>query len=192
MSNLRLVTVACIIFSSLLSVDGYCRSTQASISREKIERSAYRRQSWPLQMSVDPTVENPVSIRQSFMSTSRNLMISLSVVALSTVTAKVQQAVADVEVDVAVAIAPIERTSPPIITCKVYLDIKIANYTEESTGTNKGADGSGRVVFGLYGKDAPDSVARVRHHIYFFSALIDSQYNLNRPLFQTLQAGSFE
>jgi len=49
-------------------------------------------------------------------------------------------------------------SSTPIITHKVFLDIKIANYTEESIGKNRGALGSGRVVFGLYGKDAPQSV----------------------------------
>jgi len=48
--------------------------------------------------------------------------------------------------------------STPVITHKVFLDIKIANYTEESIGKNRGALGSGRVVFGLYGKDAPQSV----------------------------------
>ena len=46
----------------------------------------------------------------------------------------------------------------PKITQKAYLDLKIANYTEESVGKNRGAYGSGRVVFGLYGKDAPKSV----------------------------------
>lgn len=48
----------------------------------------------------------------------------------------------------------------PEITRKVYLDIKIANYTEESVGKNRGAIGSGRIVFGLYGKVAPNSVER--------------------------------
>ena len=43
---------------------------------------------------------------------------------------------------------------------KVYLDIKIANYTEESTGRNRGATGSGKIVIGLYGKAAPESVKR--------------------------------
>ena len=47
--------------------------------------------------------------------------------------------------------------SKPLITQKVFLDIKIANYTEESIGRNRGAYGSGRVTFGLYGKDAPKS-----------------------------------
>jgi len=42
-----------------------------------------------------------------------------------------------------------------IITDRVFMDIKIANYTEESIGTNRGARGSGRVVLGLYGKAAP-------------------------------------
>lgn len=46
----------------------------------------------------------------------------------------------------------------PRITQKAYIDIKIANYTEESTGTNRGAKGSGRIVFGLYGDIAPRSV----------------------------------
>ena len=46
------------------------------------------------------------------------------------------------------------------ITDKVFLDIKIANYTEESTGRNRGATGSGKVVIGLYGKAAPESVKR--------------------------------
>ena len=43
----------------------------------------------------------------------------------------------------------------PEITDIVYLDIKIANYTEESIGTNRGAYGSGRIFLGLYGNDAP-------------------------------------
>lgn len=47
----------------------------------------------------------------------------------------------------------------PAITAKVYLDIKIANYSEESIGTNRGASGSGRVVIGLYGIDSPKNVA---------------------------------
>lgn len=46
----------------------------------------------------------------------------------------------------------------PVITDKIYMDIKIANYTEESIGKNKGASGSGRIVIGLYGKAAPESV----------------------------------
>eukprot|EP01035_Chromulina_nebulosa_P024217 gene24218-31482_t len=53
---------------------------------------------------------------------------------------------------------PVAAASKPLITQKVFLDIKIANYTEESIGRNRGAYGSGRVVFGLYGKDAPKSV----------------------------------
>ena len=51
-----------------------------------------------------------------------------------------------------------EAERKPEITHKVFLDIKIANYTEESTGTNRGANGSGRIVFGLFGKDSPLSV----------------------------------
>ena len=51
-----------------------------------------------------------------------------------------------------------DSTNSPAVTHKVFLDIKIANYTEESIGTNKGAIGSGRLIIGLYGKDAPESV----------------------------------
>jgi hypothetical protein len=48
----------------------------------------------------------------------------------------------------------------PQITHKVFLEVKIANYTEESRGTNQGAAGSGRLVIGLFGNDAPKSVKR--------------------------------
>ena len=48
----------------------------------------------------------------------------------------------------------------PVITDRVVLNVKIANYTEESIGKNKGAAGSGDIVIGLYGKAAPESVAR--------------------------------
>jgi hypothetical protein len=44
------------------------------------------------------------------------------------------------------------------ITSVVYLDVKISNYTEESVGKNLPARGSGRLVIGLYGNDAPESV----------------------------------
>ena len=56
------------------------------------------------------------------------------------------------------SIARAEDVTTPEITTRVKLDIKIANYTEESIGTNKGAAGSGSVILGLYGKDAPQSV----------------------------------
>ena len=52
------------------------------------------------------------------------------------------------------------EASKPIITDMVYMDIKIANYTEESTGRNFGAAGSGRIIIGLFGKVAPESVKR--------------------------------
>ena len=45
----------------------------------------------------------------------------------------------------------------PRITDKVYMTIRIANYTEESVGKNKPGAGSGRIVFGLYGQSAPQS-----------------------------------
>ena len=48
----------------------------------------------------------------------------------------------------------------PEITQKVYIDIKIANYTEESIGLNRAATGSGRIIIGLYGKASPLSVKR--------------------------------
>jgi hypothetical protein len=159
MSKIPFLSVACIIVASFF-VDGYQRTPQAFLHRTKVE-SLQRRESCSLQMSGDYSGENPVSMRQHFLSNSRNLMISLSVVALSTGTLNTQRANAEVAIAEA-AKAPAQKATEPLITNKVYLDIKIANYTEESTGTNKGADGSGRVVFGLYGKEAPDSVARVR------------------------------
>jgi hypothetical protein len=159
MSSIPFLSVACIIVASLF-VDGYRHAPKALLHRTKVE-SLQSRESCSLQMSRDYSGENPVSMRQHFLSNSRNLMISFSVVALSTGTLNTQRAAAEMATAEATR-APMQRATEPIITSKVYLDIKIANYTEESTGTNKGADGSGRVVFGLYGKDAPDSVARVR------------------------------
>ena len=46
------------------------------------------------------------------------------------------------------------------ITDYAYFDLKIANYTEESIGTNRGARGSGRIKIALFGKEAPKSVSR--------------------------------
>ena len=62
-------------------------------------------------------------------------------------------------------VVPFVMSSPsialePEITHKVYIDFKIANYTEESIGRNRPGDGSGRIVFGLYGNDAPKTVAQ--------------------------------
>ena len=53
---------------------------------------------------------------------------------------------------------PIEASKK--ITALAYIDIKIANYTEESRGKNRAALGSGRLIIGLYGEDAPKSVQR--------------------------------
>lgn len=159
MSNITLLSVACILAASLF-VDGYRHTPKAFLHRTKVQ-SLQGREPCSLEMSGDFSGETPVSTRQHFLSNSRNLMISLSVVALTTGTLNTQRAAAEMAIAEATR-APLQRATEPIITSKVYLDIKIANYTEESTGTNKGADGSGRVVFGLYGKDAPDSVARVR------------------------------
>lgn len=75
----------------------------------------------------------------------------------------------------------ISTSQDPIITHKVYLDIKIANYTEESIGNNRGAAGSGRVVFGLYGKDAPKSVdiflQTIKSDGETFPSYINSQFS---------------
>jgi cyclophilin family peptidyl-prolyl cis-trans isomerase len=47
-----------------------------------------------------------------------------------------------------------------VITDYAFLDLKIANYTEESVGSNRGATGSGVIKIALFGKDAPQSVNR--------------------------------
>ena len=65
----------------------------------------------------------------------------------------------------------------PEITDKVYLDVKIANYTEESVGKNKGAFGSGRLVIGLYGKVAPLSCKIFLDTIRSDGSLIPSYRN---------------
>ena len=66
------------------------------------------------------------------------------------------------------------------ITSVVYIDVKIANYTEESIGKNKAANGSGRLVIGLYGKDSPLSVARFLETIQSngtnFPTYVNSQF----------------
>lgn len=46
-----------------------------------------------------------------------------------------------------------------LVTSKAFLDIRIANYTEEAAGNNRGATGSGRITIGLFGNDAPNAVA---------------------------------
>lgn len=67
----------------------------------------------------------------------------------------------------------------PVITSKVFIDVKIANYTEESIGANRGATGSGRLVIGLFGNDAPLSVKR-------FLSVIDGD-GVNSPNFINTQ-----
>ena len=42
----------------------------------------------------------------------------------------------------AIPVASLATPDTPVITHKVFLDIKIANYTEESSGANRGAKGS--------------------------------------------------
>ena len=167
MGKLSLLLAACLLFA-FASVNGFFHSPRALPSNKDSGRSIDIIRSRTPQMSQDTSGENPVSMRQSFLSNSRDLLISLSVVAISTTSSSIRRAdAATSDAVVAEAATTTPSTSAassnivPIITSKVYLDIKIANYTEESTGTNKGADGSGRVVFGLYGKDAPESVARV-------------------------------
>lgn len=66
-----------------------------------------------------------------------------------------------------------------IVTDTVYLDVKIANYTEESIGRNRGAEGSGRIVIGLFGKVAPKSVEN-------FLSIIDGD-GLQKPSFYNTQ-----
>lgn len=61
-------------------------------------------------------------------------------------------------------------SSSGAVTDYAYFDLKIANYTEESVGTNKGAGGSGVIKIALFGKDAPLSVAR-------FLATVDGDGN---------------
>lgn len=165
--------IACFL-SSFLLASAY-QSPTKNLPRERVASNRYRRLiSTPYMSSSDG--EKPVSIRGTFLANSRNLLISLSVVALTTAS-KSQQSNAETEVlpDAikAEAAPPAAPRKDPLITHKVYLDIKIANYTEESTGTNKGADGSGRVTFGLYGKDAPDSVARVRLSSMIIRAIME-------------------
>ena len=65
------------------------------------------------------------------------------------------------------------------MTDKVFIEVKIANYTEESIGANKGATGSGRLVIGLFGNDAPLSVKR-------FLSVIDGD-GVNQPNFINTQ-----
>eukprot|EP01038_Epipyxis_sp_PR26KG_P008017 gene8017-10865_t len=65
----------------------------------------------------------------------------------------------------------------PMITEKVFLDIKIANYTEESKGKNRAAQGSGKIVIGLYGKDAPQSVAIFLETIRSNGTSLPTYYN---------------
>lgn len=173
MRKLSQLLAACALLA-FASVHGYYSSPRALLSYKDSFRTLDTKFSRTLLMNAESSGENPLSMKQSFLSNSRDLLISFSVVAITTASTNIRRAdavtsgaaVADaVSTSTAstttTAATPAQSTALPVITNKVYLDIKIANYTEESTGTNKGADGSGRVVFGLYGKDAPESVARV-------------------------------
>lgn len=168
MSRLIKLVIA-VVLLSYSDVDGFRNLRRIQISQE-VGRSSGPLQPWLFSMTADAQGHNPVSSRQSLLSKARDVMISISLVAVTTGTVGIQQAVAETDILQAAAAAPV-RTKEPLITSQVYLDIKIANYTEESTGTNKGAEGSGRVVFGLYGKDAPESVARVRISHYLTESL---------------------
>ena len=168
MAHLRLLLLVTSITVSFLYIDGYQQVPRAFLKREKVAYNQQETDAFALQMASKANVGKPMSLREKSISNSRNLMVSLSAVALSTlVKAQVAKAVDVDQSSTTDAIAPPVARIEPLITSKVYLDIKIANYTEESTGTNKGADGSGRVVFGLYGKDAPDSVERVRFQLQY-------------------------
>ena len=69
----------------------------------------------------------------------------------------------------------------PVITGRAYIDIKIANYTEESVGTNQGASGSGRIVVGLYGQDSPMNVK------LFLDTINGKDDRENQPSFMNAQ-----
>lgn len=93
---------------------------------------------------------------------------------MSSSTMKITSSVVDISKDIdAKGMVAIE----PEITDKVYLDVKIANYTEESVGKNKGAMGSGRLVIGLYGKVAPLSCKIFLDTIRSDGSLIPSYRN---------------
>ncbi|KAJ1429873.1 hypothetical protein B484DRAFT_430777, partial [Ochromonadaceae sp. CCMP2298] len=65
----------------------------------------------------------------------------------------------------------------PEITDRVYIDVKIANYTEESVGKNRPATGSGRIVIGLYGKAAPKSAKLFLDTVLSDGSLVPSFVN---------------
>lgn len=71
----------------------------------------------------------------------------------------------------------VSAADEPEITDRVFLDIKIANYTEESIGRNLGATGSGMLVLGLYGKAAPLSVKRFLSTVTGDGETAPSYYN---------------
>ena len=106
--------------------------------------------------------QKPLSNKDVAVINSNCLIIGSMLTAFSAISTAVNAAdviVMDNEVALSKATQLIKLD--PIVTERVFLDIKIANYTEESIGKNKGAEGSGRIVIGLYGKDAPLSVQRV-------------------------------
>jgi len=88
---------------------------------------------------------NPKSSRTYAMNVAKNILLPTTIIPTVFLSYSKIQNIKDVKA--------IDNNSE--ITSKVYIDIKIANYTEESIGQNRAAFGSGRVVFGLYGKNCP-------------------------------------
>ena len=66
------------------------------------------------------------------------------------------------------------------ITNKLYIDIKIANYTEESQGQNRPAEGSGRILIGLFGNKAPKAATHFlnacKSNSDIFPSYLNSQF----------------
>ena len=118
--------------------------------------------------SIESTSQVPVTTQRKLSQQASSVFRSLGIIALSATSSRY--------VSAAEGSWSWSGTMPQI-TNKVYLDIKIANYTEESIGKNRGATGSGRIVFGLYGKDAPESVANFLKVIQSDGQELPSFYN---------------
>ena len=148
-----LLLVACLIENS----NCFILIQSVSVKRAAIPLTAEPptlREGCSNKMSEKPegfdAAKNEISHRESLIRKLFPSLIAFNLIVASQITSLVADAAASPVLDEV-------ETSKPMITKKVFLNIKIANYTEESIGRNKGANGSGRVVFGLYGKNAPKS-----------------------------------
>lgn len=121
-------------------------------------------------MPLFPSAERS-RVRKDVVATSSAVFTAL----VTTTAFRSPSSAVDVELKPSVATTSTDLT----ITDKVFLDIKIANYTEESTGRNRGARGSGKIIIGLYGKAAPESVKR-------FLATIDGDGETTPNFYNTL------